>query len=84
MWGKDEIRIGKGTSVVCFGSPSAVMGWSRNVGAKPKAACIGETSYKQCRDEGWAEEDIFYPEKPGVPGWADAAKEAVEKVMIDF
>ena len=41
------------------------------------AACIGETSARACREAGWAESAIFYPEKPGMEGWARAILDAV-------
>ena len=44
------------------------------------AACIGETSAQACREFGWEENHIFYPDKPGVNGWAESVVEAVEQM----
>ncbi|CAM9412619.1 unnamed protein product [Ectocarpus fasciculatus] len=44
------------------------------------AACIGETSARACRAAGWAESAIFYPEKPGMEGWAKAVGDALAAV----
>lgn len=41
------------------------------------AACIGETSARACREAGWPESTIFYPEKPGMGGWAKAVEDAL-------
>lgn len=41
------------------------------------AACIGETSARACRNAGWPESAIFYPEKPGMEGWAKAVGDAL-------
>jgi uroporphyrinogen-III synthase len=83
--------------VVCFGSPSAVRGWSANTqGNKSNdaseetfvdvqlAACIGHTSAAECRRLGWRDEHIFYPQKPGVPGWADSVQDAVQFYLDRF
>jgi len=74
--------------VACFASPSAITGWLQNLedteggrrGNTIAAACIGETSAQMCRDMGWDEGNIFYPEKPGVDGWAEAVADALEAV----
>lgn len=44
------------------------------------AACIGETSARACREAGWPESAIFYPEKPGMEGWAKAVGDALATV----
>lgn len=44
------------------------------------AACIGETSARACREAGWPESTIFYPEKPGMEGWAKAVGDALAAV----
>jgi uroporphyrinogen-III synthase len=80
------------TQIVCVASPSSIQGWLANTPPRKDkggedepfsflVACIGETSAQACRTLGFAEEQIFYPkEKPGIPGWADAVKEAVESL----
>lgn len=83
-WTPDEEAAAKSTTVACFASPSAVKAWLKNTSKldsccpRALAACIGETSAKACRSNGWSEEDIFYPEKPGVEGWADAVANALQ------
>lgn len=47
------------------------------------AACIGETSARACREAGWPDSSIFYPDKPGMEGWAKAVGEALAAVA-DF
>lgn len=49
-------------------------------GAGALAACIGETSARACREAGWSESAIFYPEKPGMEGWAKAVGDALATV----
>ena len=65
--------------IACFASPSAIKGWLQNTNNDEKnqprtikAACIGETSAQACRELGWSEENIFYPDQPGIEGWVDA------------
>lgn len=66
--------------VACFASPSAIKGWliNNNNRIDVLAACIGETSAEACRKSGWGEDEIFYPEKPGIEGWVEAIEEALE------
>lgn len=46
-------------------------------GVRAVAACIGNTSATACRKAGWPEECIFYPERPGMEGWAEAVGDAL-------
>jgi len=80
VWDDDEKEIARQTRVACFASPSAVKGWLQNTDDNKTvlAACIGETSAKECREQGWKEESIFYPDKPGIEGWVQAVADAVE------
>ena len=86
---EDQIKSAKEADVVSFASPSAVIAWLENIGGdgdhakRIPAACIGETSAQACREMGWDEENIFYPEKPGIGGWASAVAEALEKVRVE-
>lgn len=66
--------------VACFASPSSVKGWFQNTNQNTNvwAACIGETSARACRELGWKEERIIYPDKPGLEGWVRAIEEAAE------
>ncbi|KAH8055095.1 hypothetical protein JL722_8520 [Aureococcus anophagefferens] len=42
------------------------------------AACIGETSARACEDLGFSA--VFFPDKPGIPGWAASVRDAVESL----
>lgn len=81
-WTQEEKSLAKSTAVACFGSPSAVKAWLKNTEQlgcpRALAACIGETSFAACRKNGWNEDDIFYPEKPGIDGWAEAVADALQ------
>jgi uroporphyrinogen-III synthase len=81
-WTTEEESMAKSTTVACFASPSAVKAWLKNSAQlgcpRALAACIGETSFAACRKNGWKEEDIFYPEKPGIDGWAEAVADALQ------
>ena len=83
-WNDDQKDTASSVNVACFGSPSSVEGWLLNTDDNKKvlAACIGETSAKACRKHKWPEERIFYPEKPGIAGWADSVKEALESIQV--
>jgi len=88
-WTEDQINLARQCTIACFGSPSAVNGWTKNIdciegmqGSRIPAACIGETSADQCRQMKWDESKIFYPEKPGLDGWADAVVHALETSTI--
>mmetsp|Transcript_8551 Transcript_8551/g.18612 ORF Transcript_8551/g.18612 Transcript_8551/m.18612 type:complete len:327 (-) Transcript_8551:330-1310(-) len=81
-WDAEQISLAQSATVACFASPSAVKAWLKNTNdlERPRAlaSCIGETSATACRENEWAEENIFYPEKPGVDGWTDAVVDALE------
>lgn len=89
-WDSGVETAAKAASVVAFGSPSAVKTWARKMGVESGmnqqgtgdavAACIGEISARACREAGWADSAIFYPEKPGMEGWARAVLDALEVV----
>ena len=83
VWGELDQQMAADTSVACFASPSAVKGWLSNTNnnTSVRAACIGETSAKECREQGWSEEFIFYPEKPGLDGWVQAVVEAANTLQ---
>lgn len=68
--------------VVTFGSPTAVRAWVDLCGAalydrltrvpgalQPAYVCIGETSAEACAE--CELPDVFYPENPGMDGWAE-------------
>lgn len=82
VWTQDQVMLAKQCKVACFGSPSAVKGWTKNLnydaGNHVLAACIGETSAEECRRLKWDKSNIFYPTKPGIEGWVDAVAEALQ------
>lgn len=83
-WNEQEQKIAATVQIACFASPSAVKGWLLNHNNNDNvvlAACIGETSAKACREKGWKEEHIFYPEKPGMTGWVDAVADAAASLV---
>jgi len=83
-WNDEQRKTAENVRVACFGSPSAVEGWLLNTNDNKDilAACIGETSAKACREKQWPESRIFFPEKPGIPGWASSVKEALETIQV--
>ena len=86
-WTTEQLSIAASANVACFASPSAVKAWLKNTatidGPRAIAACIGETSATACRKNNWKENAIFYPEKPGVDGWASAVVKAMETFPRD-
>jgi uroporphyrinogen-III synthase len=78
-WTDDLRETASQCRVATFASPSSVKGWLHNSIQKTNviAACIGETSAKACRELGWSEDKIFYPDKPGIESWVDAIDQAV-------
>eukprot|EP00578_Thalassiosira_sp_NH16_P028365 CAMPEP_0181103132 /NCGR_PEP_ID=MMETSP1071-20121207/14699_1 /TAXON_ID=35127 /ORGANISM="Thalassiosira sp., Strain NH16" /LENGTH=311 /DNA_ID=CAMNT_0023186179 /DNA_START=189 /DNA_END=1125 /DNA_ORIENTATION=+ len=84
-WSADTISLARSTTVACFASPSAIKAWLKNTAEfdtpQALASCIGETSASACRKNEWEEQNIFYPEKPGVDGWAVAVADALETLV---
>ena len=84
-WTQEQVEKAKKTKIVCVASPSSIKGWIKNsrTGSTDNilAACIGETSAQACRELGFREEQIFYPEKPGIPGWVDAVQDALRSLL---
>ena len=83
-WTDEEKEKARRCSVACFASPSSVVGWLRNTDNNRSvlAACIGETSATECRAQGWSDEQIFFPEKPGIDGWVRAVEEATQSLHV--
>ncbi|CAM9484237.1 unnamed protein product, partial [Discosporangium mesarthrocarpum] len=80
-WGAVEETDAGCAAVAAFGSPSAVKTWAARVGTeRAAAACIGETSARACQAEGWADSQIFYPDKPGIEGWVQAVRDALNAI----
>lgn len=79
-WSDEQRKSSENVEVACFASPSAVRGWLKNTNENTRvlAACIGETSASACRELGWNENQIFFPENPGLEGWVEAIKKATE------
>jgi len=82
-WTRDQIESAERAQVACFASPSAVKGWLKNTNKNTRvfAACIGETSASACKELGWNDDQIFFPESPGLDGWVEAIKKATEAVQ---
>ncbi|CAM9284059.1 unnamed protein product [Chrysoparadoxa australica] len=80
-WSTEQEALARKAAVAAFGSPSAVKAWCSRLGRSSMAACIGETSANECRSQGWTEEEIFYPSKPGMEGWVESIKEALTAVQ---
>jgi len=83
-WSEDQKKVSEAVKIACFASPSSIKGWLQNTNENKNviAACIGETSATACRNHGWDESKIFYPEKPGIDGWVKAIKDAEASLAI--
>ena len=81
-WLDDQKESSEKVKVACFASPSAVEGWLKNTDHNTRvfAACIGITSASACKEFGWKDDHIFFPEAPGLEGWVEAIREATEAV----
>ncbi len=81
-WNAEQTLLAQSATVACFASPSAVKAWLENTAEletpRALASCIGETSATACRKHHWEKDDIFFPEKPGVDGWAMAVADALD------
>jgi uroporphyrinogen-III synthase len=84
QWKDDQKLVADSCQIACFASPSSVKGWLTNTDNNNKvlAACIGETSAQACRNLGWKEEAIFYPEAPGIEGWVEAVEQALQSAGV--
>ena len=74
-WTDEQWEVGKNAAVVAFASPSATEIWTERMGTQYAAACIGETSADACKKAGFSQ--IFFPQSPGLDGWADSVEEAL-------
>ncbi|CAM9623059.1 unnamed protein product, partial [Hapterophycus canaliculatus] len=74
--GDEELRQGTRRDAEGENAGPRGSGSSRG-GGGALAACIGQTSARACREAGWPESAIFYPEKPGMDGWAKAVGDAL-------
>ena len=83
-WVDEQKESSERVKVACFASPSAVEGWLKNTEQNTRvfAACIGITSASACKEFGWKDDQIFYPEAPGLEGWVGAIREATEAVHV--
>jgi uroporphyrinogen-III synthase len=83
-WTDAQKVVAAKCKVACFASPSSVKGWLKNTDDNTSvlAACIGITSANACRKLGWKDENIFYPEYPGIEGWVDAVNDAVASLSL--
>jgi uroporphyrinogen-III synthase len=82
-WSPDLTEAGRLVQIACFASPSSVKGWLKNTGNNNQvlAACIGETSATACKELGWNENQIFSPEAPGLEGWVESIRQALEETI---
>jgi uroporphyrinogen-III synthase len=80
-WPDEFKQAASQVQVVCFASPSSVKGWLKNTENNNSvfAACIGETSATACKESGWEESRIFFPEDPGLEGWTESIRYAMEE-----
>jgi uroporphyrinogen-III synthase len=78
-WTQSQIELSQKVKVACFASPSSIKGWLENSGNNKGvyAACIGETSATACREHGWKDSHIFFPDAPGMEGWVHAIRDAM-------
>ena len=90
-WTSEQLATAQQTTIVCVASPSSIQGWLSNLGSTGGgqqqdvvssllAACIGETSAQACRELGFEESQIFFPDKPGIEGWAKSVQEALDSL----
>jgi uroporphyrinogen-III synthase len=84
-WNGVEKNTALNCQIACFASPSAVKGWLQNTDGRVDvfAACIGETSARACRKNGWDDAYIFYPPSPGMDGWVDAIVQAATTIAAE-
>ena len=69
------MQLAENAAAVALASPSATEIWAKRMGTRHPAACIGETSADACRKAGFLK--VFFPEMPGLDGWAGAVEEAL-------
>ena len=83
-WTEEQKEQAKRVRVACFASPSSIKGWLLNTDGNRDvaAACIGETSATACRGHTWPEGQIYYPESPGIEGWVDSIRCAVQDFKV--
>lgn len=83
-WTEEQRGQAKKVKIACFASPSSIKGWLLNTSNNNAvlAACIGETSATACREHSWADSQIYYPESPGIEGWIDAIRFALEDIKV--
>ena len=74
-WTEEQRQLGENAAVVALASPSASEIWAERMGTRHPTACIGETSADACKKLGFAQ--IFFPESPGLDGWADSVEKAL-------
>jgi uroporphyrinogen-III synthase len=84
-WSDEDKERAKQCRLACFASPSSVNGWLKNTNNNQAvlAVCIGETSARACREKGWSEERIFFPDKPGLEGWVAAVHDATNQLQLN-
>lgn len=77
VWTDADKARAADADIVAFGSPSAVDVWVDRLGTNAHAVCIGETTAAACDAHGF-QPKAFFPDKPGLAGWAAEIKRAVD------
>ena len=67
-----ERQAAEGAKIVLFGSPSAVLAWTKAGLPKLPAACIGATTARRAEAAGFS--PVAYPPRPGLSGWVEAVR----------
>lgn len=69
-------------AVVAVAAPSALKAWLQVAGEDAArlrpVACIGSTSARAALQLGWGEPAVFWPESPGMEGFVESIKEALQ------
>jgi uroporphyrinogen-III synthase len=88
-----EFTSSVSTNIACFGSPSSVEAWLKNVDSinptdpsfngNVLAVCIGATTATACQEsQRWQSHQIFFPKtNPGMEGWAQACITAIQSLL---
>lgn len=74
-WTDSQMELGRTAAAVALASPSAAKIWAERMGTGHPAACIGETSAEACDKAGFRH--VYFPESPGLDGWADSVEQAL-------
>lgn len=77
----EELETASSCAVVSIASPSALKAWLELVGPDhartAKVACIGQTSGDTALRLGFSEEQVFWPDNPGLEGFVESVERAL-------